>query len=85
MLKVVSDWIDFPPVVGNVMIEEIMAVLAGMSPIAMGYQLMIWRSREMVYLRIPLHEPVVIWRPFVNVLPAQLLMKLFVDVNDLAC
>lgn len=36
------------------------------------------------HLLMPLHDPVVIWRPFVNVLPAQLLMKLFCEVKDLA-
>lgn len=39
----------------------------------------------LVHLRIPLHEPEVICKPFVIVLPTQLLMKLFVDVRDNAC
>lgn len=34
MLNEVSEVMDFPPVVGNVMTDETMAVLAGMSPIA---------------------------------------------------
>jgi len=41
-------------------------------------------KKPLTYL-IPLHDPVVIWRPLVKVFPAQLLMKLFVDVNDFAC
>jgi hypothetical protein len=40
--------------------------------------------RRIFHLLIPLHDPVVICRPFVNVLPAQLLMKLFCDVVDAA-
>jgi hypothetical protein len=83
-LKVVSDAIAGPPVVGNVITEETMFVFAGMSPIALIISTCL-ASEVVDDSLMPLHDPVVIWRPLVKVFPAQLFMKLFCEVKDKAC
>jgi hypothetical protein len=58
MLKVVSDSIVALPYRGNVIIEETMFVLAGISPMAILIS-SVHRARQ-ASLLIPLHDPVVI-------------------------
>lgn len=57
------------------MMEEIMLVVAGMSPITVAVsENQRWGAGHNVPM--PLQEPAVTWRPLVMVLPVQKLMKL---------
>ena len=58
MLKVVSDSIVALPARGNVMMDDTMFVLAGMSPMAMMIS-GVYIARP-INLLMPLHDPVVI-------------------------
>lgn len=58
MLKVVSDSMVALPYSGNVIMEDTMFVLAGISPMAVMIS-SVYRTRP-INLLIPLHDPVVI-------------------------
>ena len=76
-----SPTLGFSPLLGLVKTAEIMLFEAGISPITTTWSDSI-SYREMIsYVPIPLHEPVLVCRPLVSVLPVQKWMKLAASLS----